>query len=143
MKVTEKKIGRFFRIEFAEGEDILSALTGFAREQGILEASLFILGATQEGEAVTGFKNLNGGPFDSALERFGKREFLGLGNLTWPATPPKSMVRKGVSWDEPQPYPHLHIVACPELGGEKRGNLVGHFERGVAYGVTVLMYELV
>ena len=143
MEVHEKKIGRVFRFEFADGEDILSALSDFAREKGIREASLFILGAIQKGEAVTGFKNLNGGAFDSELAGFGRREFLGLGNLSWPTKPPKSMVRKGVRWDEPQPYPHFHFVAGPEPGGEKRENLVGHLEKGLAYGVTVLLYELV
>ena len=143
MKVYEKRIGRFFRFEFADGEDILAELSGFAREKGVREASLFIIGAMEEGEAVTGFKNLNGGPFDSELEVFGKREFLGLGNLTWPAKPPKTMVRRGVPWDEPQPYPHFHFVAGPQLDQKERGNLVGHLEKGLAYGVTVLMYELI
>jgi predicted DNA-binding protein with PD1-like motif len=68
MKVYEKRIGRFFRFEFADGEDILAELSAFAREKGVREASLFIVGAMEEGEAVTGFKNLNGGPFDSELE---------------------------------------------------------------------------
>lgn len=143
MEVQEKKMGRFFRFEFADGEDILAGLSGFARKKGIREASLFIVGALQEGEVVTGFKNLNGGPFDSEVEKFGRREFLGLGNLTWPAKRPKTMVRKGVAWDEPQPYPHFHLVAGPELGEKERGNLVGHLEKGLAYGVTVLMYELI
>lgn len=141
MEVYEKKIGRFFRFEFSDDEDILAGLSAFAGEKGIREAALFILGAMQAGEAVTGFKNLNGGAFDSALEKFGKREFLGLGNLTWPIKPPKTMVRKGVSWDEPHPYPHFHFVAGPQLG--ERGNLVGHLENGFAYGVTVLLYELI
>ncbi|MFH1857501.1 MAG: DUF296 domain-containing protein [Candidatus Omnitrophota bacterium] len=143
MNVYEKKIGRFFRFEFTNGEDILALLSGFAREKGIREASLLIVGAMQEGEAVTGFKNLNGGPFDSELEKFKKREFLGLGNLIWPEKPPKSMVRKGVSWDEPQPYPHFHFAAGPQLGEKERGNLVGHLEKGLASGVTVLLYELI
>ncbi len=143
MEVQEKKMGRFFRFEFADGEDILAGLSGFARQKGIREASLFIVGALQEGEVVTGFKNLNGGPFDSEVEKFGRREFLGLGNLIWPAKPPKTMVRKGVAWDEPQPYPHFHLVAGPELGEKARGNLVGHLEKGLAFGVTVLMYELI
>jgi len=143
MEVQERKMGRFFRFEFADGEDILAGLSGFARKKGIREASLFIVGALQEGEVVTGFKNLNGGPFDSEVERFGRREFLGLGNLTWPAKPPKTMVRKGAAWDEPQPYPHFHLVAGPELGEKERGNLVGHLEKGLAYGVTVLLYELI
>ena len=143
MEVQERKMGRFFRFEFADGEDILAGLSGFARKKGIREASLFIVGALQEGEVVTGFKNLNGGPFDSEVEKFGRREFLGLGNLTWPAKPPKTMVRKGAAWDEPQPYPHFHLVAGPELGEKERGNLVGHLEKGLAYGVTVLMYELI
>ena len=143
MEVQERKMGRFFRFEFADGEDILAGLSGFARKKGIREASLFIVGALQEGEVVTGFKNLNGGPFDSEVERFGRREFLGLGNLTWPAKPPKTMVRKGAAWDESQPYPHFHLVAGPELGEKERGNLVGHLEKGLAYGVTVLMYELI
>jgi hypothetical protein len=53
------------------------------------------------------------------------------------------MVRKGVSWNEPQPYPHLHFVAGPEPGAKEKRNIVGHLEKGLAYGVTVLLYELI
>ena len=65
MKVYEKKIGRLFRFEFADGEDILAELANFALEMGIREASLFLIGALDEGEAVMGFKNLKGGASDS------------------------------------------------------------------------------
>lgn len=38
--------------------------------------------------------------------------------------------------------PHFHIVAGPEPGGKDGGNIVGHLEKGLAYGVTMLMLEL-
>jgi len=143
MEVYEKKIGRFFRFEFKKGENVLAELGNFARKQGIKEACLSVVGAIQEGEIVTGFKNPNGGAWDSKLQKIGKREFFGVGNLTWPAKPPKSMIRQAVPWDEPQPYPHLHLAFGHDVGEEEQGALVGHLQQGLASGITVLMFELV
>jgi predicted DNA-binding protein with PD1-like motif len=142
MEVHESKMGRVFRFEFEEGENFLVEISSFARKQNIREASLVVLGAILDGEIVTGFKNTHGGPWDSTLQALGRREFFGLGNLTWPVKPPKSMIRQAVSWDEPQPYPHFHLAFGPDVGEQEKKNLVGHLEKGLSYGVTVLLYEL-
>jgi len=142
MEVYEKKMGRVFRLEFAKGENILAELSDFARKKGIKEASLSVAGAIGEGEIVTGFLSTKEG--DSNVKRLGqKREFLGVGNLTWPAKKPSSMRRLAIPWDEPQPYPHLHLVFGPDVGKEQKEILVGHLEKGVVDpAITVLLYEL-
>ena len=142
MEVYEKKIGRVFRFEFTKGENLLAELSNFVRKQGIREASLFVFGAIGEGEIITGFLNTKEG--DTHLRDLGqKREFIGLGNLTWPAKKPSSMSRQSLSWDEPQPYPHLHLAFGPDVGKEQKEVLVGHLEKGVVNpALTVLLYEL-
>jgi len=142
MEVYEKQIGRVFRFEFAKGENLLAELANFARKEGIREASLFVVGAIGEGEIITGFRTTTEG--DSKVQELGqKREFFGVGNLTWPAKRPLSMARLGVPWDEPLPYPHLHLTFGPDVGEEQRENLVGHLEKGfVNPAATVLLYEL-
>ena len=142
MEVYEKKIGRVFRFEFAKGENLLAELANFARKEGIREASLSIVGAIGEGEIITGFITTTEG--DSRVQKLGqKREFFGVGNLTWPAKRPLSMARLGMPWNEPQPYPHLHLTFGPDVGEELKENLVGHLEKGLVNpAATVLLYEL-
>jgi len=143
MEVYEKKIGRVFRFEFAKGENILAELGNFARKERIKEAALSIVGAIGEGAIITGFRTTAEG--DSKVQDLGqKREFFGVGNLTWPAKRPQSMARLGVVWNEPQPYPHLHLTFGPDVGADQKENLVGHLERGLVNpAATVLLYELV
>ena len=142
MEVYEKKIGRVFRFEFKKGENLLGEIANFARQKEIKEASLFIHGAIGEGEIVTGF--LSPQKEELSVRRLGqKREFMGVGNLTWPAKKPSSMARESVSWDEPQPYPHLHLVFGPDVGKEQKEILVGHLTKGlIDPATTVLLYEL-
>ena len=142
MEVYEKKMGRVFRLELKKGENFLAEISSFARQKGIKEASIFVHGAIGEGEIVTGFLSAKEG--DSALRKLGqKREFVGVGNLTWPAKKPSSMARESISWDEPQPYPHFHLVFGPDVGKEQKEILVGHLTKGlIDPATTVLLYEL-
>lgn len=138
MEVYEKKMGRVFRLQFTKGEDLVTELNNFARKQGIKEASLLVIGAILDGQITTGFINMEKG----ARRGLGqKREFFGLGNLTWPAKKP-SAVKDPVAWDEPQPYSHLHLSFGPDVGEEQKEVLVGHLHKGLTSGVTVLLQEL-
>ena len=116
MEVYERKIGRVYRLEFKEGDNLLAEISSFVQKEGIREASLSILGAIGEGKIVTGFRSEKEG--SSALRGLGrKREFFGVGSLTWPAKPPSSAIREGIPWDKPRPHPHLHL----SFGGCGRG----------------------
>jgi predicted DNA-binding protein with PD1-like motif len=142
MEVHERKIGRVFRLEFKEGDNLLAEISAFVQKEGIREASLSILGAIGEGKIVTGFRSEKAG--SSNLRSLGrKREFFGVGSLTWPAKPPLSAIRQGISWDQPRPHPHFHLSFGPDVGEEQKEVLVGHLEMGIAAGsITILMYEL-
>ena len=142
MEVYEKKMGRVFRLELKKGENFLAEISNFARQKGIKEASIIVHGAIGEGEIVTGF--LSTKEEDLSVRKLGqKREFMGVGNLTWPARKPSSMAGEPVSWDEPQPYPHFHLVFGPDVGREQKEILVGHLLKGlIDPATTVLLYEL-
>ena len=140
MEVQEKKLGRVFRLEFKKGEDFFAEVSRFAREKGIREASIFMIGAMGEGQVVTGFLSSQEG--DSNRRPLGmKREFLALGTLTWPASRPRA-VQEPAPWHEPQPYPHLHLALGPDIGEEQKEILVGHLNKGLAIGLTAHLYEL-
>lgn len=137
MEVFEKKVGRVFRLQFAKGENLVAELNAFARDRGIKEASLVVIGAILDGQITTGFLNLEKG----ARRGLGqKREFLGVGNLTWPAKKP-SVLKDAAAW-EPQPYAHLHLSFGPDVGEEQKEVLVGHLHDGLTSGVTVILQEL-
>jgi predicted DNA-binding protein with PD1-like motif len=137
MEVYEKKAGRVFRMEFTKGEDLLAEINNFARKQKIKEASLLVVGASMDGQITTGFISME----QSARRGLGqKREFFGLGNLTWPVKRPAFMPKD--PGDEPQPYPHLHLTFGPDVGEEQKEILVGHLHNGLAFGATVILQEL-
>ena len=142
MEVYQRKIGRVFRLEFKEGDNLLAEISSFVQKEGIQEASLSILGAIGEGKIVTGFQSEKEG--SSALRSLGrKREFFGVGSLIWPAKPPSSAIRAGIPWDKPRPHPHLHLSFGPDVGEEQKEVLVGHLDKGIAAGsITILLYEL-
>lgn len=140
MRAQERRIGRVFRLTFEAGEDVCAQLGAFAREQGIREASLFLFGALAEGELITGFRATEG--YDVVRRPLGRwREFLAVGNLTWPASPPQAL-GAGVRWEEPQPYVHLHLALGPAVGERQDEVLVGHLSRGQAKGLFAEVYEL-
>jgi predicted DNA-binding protein with PD1-like motif len=145
MEAYQKKMGRIFRLEFEKGNNLLGELSNFARKENIKEASLFVLGAIGDGHITTGFISLKETEKgrDSNIRNLGeKRECLGLGNLTWPAKKPLA-IKDPIPWDEPQPYPHLHLLFGPDVGKDQKELLTGHLHKGIASGVTVLLYELV
>ena len=138
MEVFEKKVGRVFRLQFTKEEDLLDAINNFARTQGIKEASILVVGAILDGLITTGFIK----PGEGARRGLGqKREFFGIGNLTWPAKKP-APIKGPVGWDEPQPYCHLHLSFGPDLGEEQKEFLVGHLHKGITSGATVILQEL-
>ncbi len=139
MEVYEKKAGRVFRLEFAKGEDLLAGINDFARKQKIKEASLLVVGASMDGQITTGFLSME----QSARRALGqKREFFGLGNLTWKAKTPAFMPKDAGAAEGPQPYSHLHLTFGPDVGEEQKEVLVGHLRNGLAFGATVILQEL-
>ena len=140
MQVEERKLGRIFRLAFDLGEDFFAQMSAFARERRIREATLFVFGALAEGEMITGFRKAEG--YDvirRPLDRW--REFLALGTLTWPATPPRAL-GAGVHWEAPQPYVHLHRALGPAAGAAETEVLVGHLSQGIVKGLSADVYEL-
>ena len=140
MEIEERKLGRVFRLKFVRGENFFDTLHQFAREKQIKEASLFVLGAFEEGRMITGFRSAEG--YDVSRRPLGqKREFFALGTLTWPAKQPGA-VEEDVPWDKPQPYAHIHMAVGPDVGEEQKEVLVGHLSGALAVGIVVDLYEL-
>ena len=140
MEIQEKKLGRVFRLKFVRGENFFDTLHKFAREKQIKEASLFVLGAFEEGRMITGFRSAGG--YDVSRRPLGqKREFFALGTLTWPAKPPAA-VEEDIPWDKPQPYAHIHLAMGPDVGEEQKETLVGHLSKMLSFGGFVYLYEL-
>jgi len=140
MEVRVNKIGRVFTCHLTQGEEILAEISNLARKYQIKGASFFVLGAIGEGKITTGF--IRDREKDSKpIQDLGlKREVLGIGSLSWSAKKPEA-IREAVPWEGPQPYPHLHLVFGPDVGVEEKEILVGHLQKGLASGVTVLLYE--
>ena len=140
MEIQERKLGRVFRLKFARGENFFDTLHKFARDREIKEASLFVLGAFEEGRMITGFRSAEG--YDVSRRPLGqKREFFAFGTLTWPAKQPAA-VEEDVPWDKPQPYAHIHMAVGPDVGEEQKEVLVGHLSGALAVGMVVDLYEL-
>ncbi len=139
MEIHEKKLGRIFRLKFTQGEDFFTEITKFARERDVKEASLFIIGALDHGQMITGFLSTKG--YDVNRRAVGHREFFAVGNLTWPAKPPPA-VEETAGWQTPQPYAHLHLALGPDVGVEQKEVLVGHLSKALAKGIFVDLYEL-
>ncbi len=138
MEVFEKKIGRVFRLQFKQGDDLMLEINNFVRKQGIKEASLLLVGAILDGKITTGFIKMGEG----ARRGLGqKREFFGVGNLTWPVKKP-AVLKDTVTWEEPQPFCHLHLGFGPDVGENQTEVLVGHLHNGITSGVTVILQEL-
>jgi len=139
MEIHEKKLGRVFRLRFTRGEDFFAEISKFAREKGIKEASLFVIGALEDGQMITGFSSAEG--YNVNRRAVGHREFFAVGNLTWPVKRPQA-VDENESWEKPQPYAHIHLSLGPDVGIEKQEVLVGHLSKGIARGMFVDLYEL-
>jgi predicted DNA-binding protein with PD1-like motif len=106
MEVKERKIGRIFQIEFHEDENLFEAFDAFVKENNIRQGSITIFGALKETDMRSGFLAILG---DSARLHFNDwREFIGIGNISWPEQAPSGM--DAAAWREPQPYVHIHLA---------------------------------
>lgn len=139
MEIQEKKLGRIFRLRFAQGEDFFAQISKFAHDKGIKEASLFIIGALEKGQMITGFLTTEG--YNVNRRTIGHREFFALGNLTWPINRPPA-VEENVPWERPQPYAHIHLALGPDVGVEQKEVLVGHLSKALVRGIFLDLYEL-
>ena len=138
MKVSERKVGRIFQIEFQEGEDLFETFNAFVKEKNIRNASITIFGAFKETDMRSGFLAIIG---DSAKLKFNDpREFVGVGNISWPERPPAVM--GDVKWTEPEPYVHIHMAIS---GGPYRAQEVnvGHLSGGKVKGLFAEVIEFV
>jgi len=79
MKVTDHKLGRIFHLHLAPGDDLRRARNNFVKEKRICSGSVFIFGASQEMDMVSGFKTMEGYHVDR--RHFDDwRELIGLRN---------------------------------------------------------------
>ena len=138
MQATERKIGRVFQLAFDEDDDLFEAFNAFVKEKNIRNASITIFGAFKETDMRSGFLAIIG---DSAKLRFNDpREFVGVGNISWPDKPPAVM--GDVTWREPEPYVHIHLAIS---GGPYRPQEVnvGHLSDGRVKGLFAEVIEFV
>jgi len=138
MDARERKIGRVFQIAFDEDEDLFEKFNAFVKEKNIRNASITIFGALKETDMRSGFLAIIG---DSAKLRFNDpREFVGVGNISWPERPPEVM--GNVEWKEPEPYVHIHLAIS---GGPYRAQEVnvGHLSGGKVKGLFAEVIEFV
>ncbi len=138
MNVRERKLGRIFQIEFHEDENLFEKFNAFVKEKNIRNASITIFGALKETDMRSGFMAIIG---DSAKLRFNDaREFVGVGNISWPERP--TAVMGDVTWKEPEPYVHIHLAIS---GGPYRAQEVnvGHLSGGKVKGLFAEVIEFV
>lgn len=138
MQAAERKVGRVFQLAFDEDEDLFEAFNAFVKEKNIRNASITIFGALKETDMRSGFLAIIG---DSAKLRFNDpREFVGVGNISWPEKPPAVM--GDVTWQEPEPYVHIHLAIS---GGPYRPQEVnvGHLSDGRVKGLFAEVIEFV
>jgi predicted DNA-binding protein with PD1-like motif len=138
MQAAERQVGRVFQLAFDEDDDLFEAFNGFVKEKNIRHASITIFGALKETDMRSGFLAIIG---DSAKLRFNDpREFVGVGNISWPDRPPAVM--GDVTWQEPEPYVHIHLAIS---GGPYRPQEVnvGHLSDGRVKGLFAEIIEFV
>ena len=136
MHVHERRIGRIFQLTFHENDDLFALFNAFVKEKNIRNASITIFGALKETDMRSGFMAIIG---DSAKLRFSDpREFVGVGNISWPDRPPAVM--GDVTWTEPEPYVHIHMAIS---GGPYRAQEVnvGHLSGGKVKGLFAEVIE--
>ena len=110
MQVTEGSFGRVLVVRLEHGEDILDCVTRAARERGVEQAVVWLLGATAEGELVVGPRKTELPP-ESWLMGFDEgRELVALGTI-FPG--------------DGEPVLHLHAVA-----GRGESTLAGCLQPG-------------
>ena len=138
MLVKERKVGRIFQLEFEDGDDLIELFNAFVKEKNIRNASITIFGAFKESDVRSGFKAIIG---DSSKLHFNDpREFVGVGNISWQEKPPAVM--DDVTWQEPQPYVHMHIAISGGPFNPQEVN-VGHLSGGKVKGLFAEVIEFV
>jgi predicted DNA-binding protein with PD1-like motif len=139
MRAAERQLGRIFHLEFEQGDDFFREFNQFVKENNIRSASIFVIGALEKTDMLTGFRDMEGFNVDSRhFEDW--RELFALGNISWPEKPPSAM--GDITWTEPQPYIHLHM-ALSGGPGKTEEVLVGHLSNGRVKGMFADIYELV
>ena len=139
MRVEERKLGRIFQLVFDEGDDFFGELNRFVKEKNIRVGSVFVFGALNTTDMITGFRSMEG--YDVDRRHFDDRhELLGIGNITWPEKPPAAL--GNATWSEPQPYVHIHM-ALSGGPGKTEEVLVGHLSGGQVQGILADVYEFV
>jgi predicted DNA-binding protein with PD1-like motif len=139
MRVHERKIGRIFQLSFGEDDDFLGELNRFVKEKNIRAGSVFIFGAMSTTDMVAGWRSTDRS--DSDRRHFDdRREFLGVGDITFLEKPPPAL--GDVTWSEPQPYIHIHIALSGGVGKTEEV-LVGHLSGGGLAGAFAEIYEFV
>ena len=139
MRVEERKLGRIFQLVFDEGDDFFGELNRFVKKKNIRVGSVFVFGALNTTDMITGFRSMEG--YDVDRRHFDdRRELLGIGNITWPEKAPAAL--GDVTWSEPQPYVHIH-VALSGGPGKTDKVLVGHLSAGQVQGMFADVYEFV
>ena len=138
MHATERKFGRIFQIEFEKDENLMESFNAFVKEKNIRNASITIFGALKVTDMRSGFLAIIG---DSAKLRFNDpREFVGVGNISWPERPPAVM--DDVEWTEPEPYVHIHLAISGGPYNAQEVN-VGHLSGGTVKGLFAEVIEFV
>lgn len=139
MRVEERKLGRIFQLVFDEGDDFFEELNRFVKEKNIRVGSVFIFGALNTTDMITGFRSMEG--YDVDRRHFhDRRELLGIGSITWPEKAPAAL--QNAPWSEPQPYVHIHM-ALSGGPGKTEEVLVGHLSGGQVQGILADVYEFV
>jgi len=137
MQAVERKLGRIFQITIDEGEDFFDVLDRFIEAKNIRAGSVFVFGAMNTVDMISGFRSMQG--FDIDRRRFeDRRELVGLGNISWPARPPAAL--GDISWDRPRPFVHIHM-AMSGGAGKNEDVLVGHLSRASVQKAFVEIYE--
>lgn len=140
MQVTERKLGRVFHLRFEPGDDFYGEFNRFVKEKNIRVGSVFIFGAMNTMDMITGFRSMQG--YDVDRRHFDdRRDLVGLGTISWPDQPPEAL-GEGVKWTEPQPYIHIHM-AVSGAPGKTEEVLSGHLSDGITKGCSVDVYELI
>lgn len=140
MQATERRMGRVFHLRFEPGDDFYGEFNRFVKEKNIRVASVFVFGAMNTMDMITGFKSMKG--YDVDRRHFDDwRELVGLGNISWPDKPPAAL-GEGIAWKEPQPYVHIHM-AVSGAPGKTEEVLTGHLSGGLVKGMFVDVYELI
>jgi predicted DNA-binding protein with PD1-like motif len=137
MKITERKLGRIFQITIDEGENFFDELNRFIETENIRAGSVFVFGAMNTVDMISGFRSLQG--YDVDRRRFeDRRELVGLGNISWPDSPPAALSDE--AWNRPRPFVHIHM-ALSGGAGKNEDVLVGHLSGAGVQKAFVEIYE--